>query len=103
MPAPTWNISPSACASISMRSASARSGSALAGETRRRRCTQARHAESFRRRERLAGRVLAINSVRSGAGIEQHADHGEVDARLQVVEIAARRSTPPASKCRQRL
>ena len=57
--------------------------------------------------------ALGVAPGRAGAGVEQHADHREVDARARALgrrcgrparaSSAARRSTPPASKWRQRL
>ena len=58
---------------------------------------EARDAEALRAREALAGRRLDVAPRRAGAGIEQHADDGEVDLRARAL-----RGERPASARRAR-
>ena len=93
------------------RPASARS--AVPGTSReraRREHVEACDRQALGAREALAA-ALAIAPVRPRAGIEQHADDGEVEGRPRLGSVrrpgrarasVAQRSKPPAANCRQR-
>ena len=51
---------------------------------------QRRHRQAFRARQALAGLGLVVMPVGAGAGIEQHADQREIDARTRQAGTAER-------------
>ncbi len=59
----------------------------VAGEQAAGEGVQARHAEALGAGEALAGRGLDVAPVRAGAGVEQHADHGQVDHRAGACRV----------------
>ena len=85
----------------------------VAGEQPPHEGMEAGDAQAFGAGEGLAGGRLDVVPVGAGAGVEQHADDREVDHRAGAHRGLARRpaarsscalrSTPPASKWRQRL
>ena len=113
---PTWNSAAERRPRRCVASAGGVDAQRIAGIAENAPAMNARKLATPRPSERaiaLARFALDVAPRGTGAGVEQHADDGEVDLRARAIgrrcapparaSSSARRSTPPASKCRQRL